>query len=118
MGLYVDGFLIPIPKRNLGTYRRMAQGGARAWMKHGALGYYECVGDDLKNKWGVSFLRVARAKPGETVVLAWILFKSKAHRDKVNAKVMKDPMMHEAPKVIPFDVKKMGYGGFRVIVKA
>jgi uncharacterized protein YbaA (DUF1428 family) len=118
MGLYVDGFLLPIPKRNLGAYRRMAQVGARVWKKHGALQYFECVGDDLKSKWGKSFLRLAGAKPGETVVLAWILFKSKAHRDKVNAKVMKDPAMGKVPKVIPFDVKKMGYGGFKVIVKA
>jgi uncharacterized protein YbaA (DUF1428 family) len=114
---YVDGYLIPVPKRNLAAYRKMARLGCRMWKKHGAIEYRECVGDDLKNKWGVSFLKVARAKPGETVIFAWIVYKSKAHRDKVNAKVMKDPAMHKAPKVMPFDFKKMAFGGFKVIVE-
>lgn len=118
MGLYVDGFLIPIPRRNVKSYRRMARLGGRMWKKYGALQYFECVGDDLKNKWGKSFLDLAKAEPGETVVFAWILYKSKAHRDRVNAKVMNDPSMQKVPKVMPFDVKKMGFGGFKVIVRA
>jgi uncharacterized protein YbaA (DUF1428 family) len=115
---YVDGYLIPLPKKNLADYRKMARLGCKMWKKYGALEYRECVGDDLKSKWGVSFLKAARAKPGETVIFAWIVYKSKAHRDQVNAKVMKDPEMSKAPKKIPFDFKKMAFGGFKIIVEA
>ena len=117
MARYVDGFVIPIPKKNLAAYRRMARAGAKIWKDHGAVEYRECVGDDLKNKWGVPFGKLAKVKPGETVVFSWIVFKSKADRKKVNAAVMKDPrvrkMMTESP---PFDMKRMAYGGFIVLV--
>ena|SRR3990172_4876824 len=114
---YVDGFLLAVPKRNLQTYRRIAQRAGRVWRQHGALEYRECAGDDLKVKFGVSFARAARLKAGETAVFSWIVYKSRAHRDRVNAKVMKDPriqtMMNDP---MPFDMKRMSYGGFRVLV--
>ena len=115
---YVDGFLLPIPRRNVKRYKVMAQLAARVWREHGAVEYHECVGDDLKVKMGMSFLRASRARAGETAIFAWILYKSRAHRDRVNKKVMKDPrivkMMEDTQ--MPFDVKRMAYGGFRVIV--
>jgi uncharacterized protein YbaA (DUF1428 family) len=116
---YVDGYVLPLPKRNLAAYRRLALVAARVWMKHGALEYRECVGDDLDTPMGVGFPVVARAKRGETVVFAWIRYRSRAHRDKVNAKVMQDPTLSAmCGKKMPFDVKRMGYGGFRVIVES
>ena len=118
---YVDGFLMPIPKKNLKTYRRIAMLASRVWRSHGALEYVECAGDDLKTTMGVSFPRRVKAKPRETVIFAWIVYKSRAHRDRVNAKVMKDPrlakMMND-PSAMPFDTKRMAYGGFKVIVDA
>ena len=117
---YVDGYVLPVPKKNLQIYRRMAQKAGRVWRDHGALEYRECASDDLKVKMGVSFPRRIKAKRGETVFFSWIVFKSRAHRDRVNAKVMKDPrlakMMDEGP--MPFDVKRMVYGGFKVLVDA
>lgn len=119
MAQYVDGYLLPLPKKNVAKYQRIAQKAARVWRKHGALQYRECVGDDLKHKGVANFPRLARAKAGETVVFAYIVYRSKAHRDKVNAKVMKDPLMTSMdPKDMPFDVKKMAFGGFRVFVKS
>jgi len=119
MARYVDGFVLPIPKKNVQAYRRIAQQAARVWREHGALEYRECVGDDLKVKGVVPFPRLARCKPGETVVFAWIVYKSRAHRDRVNAKVMADPFMaNMAPKSMPFDVKRMAYGGFSTLVEA
>jgi uncharacterized protein YbaA (DUF1428 family) len=117
--LYVDGYVLPVPKKKLETYRRIAAKAGKVWRDNGALEYRECAGDDLRVKWGVSFPRRFKAKPGETVVFAWIVFKSRAHRDRVNAKVMKDPRM--APmmdKPMPFDIKRMVYGGFKVLVDA
>jgi uncharacterized protein YbaA (DUF1428 family) len=116
----VDGFVIPIPRKNLDAYRRMARAAGRVWREHGALEYFECAGDDLDNKWGVSFPRLAAGKAGETVVFSWIVFKSKAHRDGVNKKVMKDPRIAKMmdPKKPLFEVKRMAYGGFKVIVDA
>ena len=115
---YVDGFVLPIPKKNLRVYRRIAQKAGKIWREHGALQYVESAGDDLNVKMGVPFPRMIRLKPGETVVFAFIVYKSRAHRDSVNAKVMKDPrlakMMHAA--AIPFDMKRMLYGGFKVLV--
>jgi uncharacterized protein YbaA (DUF1428 family) len=115
---YVDGFLIPVPKKNLQAYARISRRAGKVWREHGALDYKECAGDDLKVKGMVPFPRSLRIKAGETVVFSWIVFKSKADRDRVNAKVMKDPrlarMMDE--KAMPFEVKRMVYGGFRVIV--
>lgn len=113
---YVDGFVLPVPKKNLATYRRIARLAKKVWLEHGALDYRECVGDDLAFKSGLPFLRGAKVKPGETVVLAWILYKSRAHRDRVNANVMKDPRMATPPSPMPFDSKRMMYGGFKVFV--
>jgi len=117
---YVDGFVLPIPKKNLKSYRTMAAKAGKIWKQHGAVQYRECAGDDLKIKGVFPFPRTVRTKSGETVVFSWIVYKSRAHRDKVNAKVMKDPRlakMMEGSKM-PFDVKRMAYGGFKVIVAA
>jgi uncharacterized protein YbaA (DUF1428 family) len=120
MARYVDGFVLPVPKKKVEAYRRIAQKAGKIWREHGALEYRECVGEDLKTKMGVPFPRAARAKTGETVVFSWIVFKSRADRDRVNAKVMKDPRLAPMmdPKAMPFDVKRMVYGGFEVIVEA
>jgi uncharacterized protein YbaA (DUF1428 family) len=120
MARYVDGYVLPVPKKNLATYRRMAKGGARIWRKHGALEYFECVGDDLKVKWGTPFPRPLKLRRGETVVFSWVVFKSRAHRDAVNKKVMKDPALAAmmANTKMPFDMKRMLYGGFKVLVEA
>jgi uncharacterized protein YbaA (DUF1428 family) len=109
-----------MPKKNIATYLEMARLGAKVWRDHGAVEYLECVGDDLKVKFGQSFPRGIRLKSGETVVFSWIVFKSRAHRDRVNAKVMKDPRIANMmkSKAMPFDVKRMMYGGFKVIVDA
>lgn len=117
---YVDGFLIPIKKKKLKDYKNMAQGGKKIWMKHGAVDYKECVGDDLKNTFGTSFTKLLKLKPDETAVFAYIVFKSRKHRDAVNKKVMSDPSMGnpEDSKKIPFNVKRMCYGGFKAIVEA
>jgi len=117
---YVDGFVLPVPKKNLQAYRRLAQKAGKIWREHGALDYKECIGDDLNVKWGVRFPRAAKVKPGETVVFSWIGFKSRADRDRVNAKVMKDPRLAKMmdPKAMPFDVKRMTYGGFKILVDA
>ena len=115
---YVDGYVLPVPKKNLQIYRRMAQKAGKVWRDHGALEFRECAGDDLKVKMGVSFPRRIKAKRGETVFFSWIVFKSRAHRDRVNAKVMKDPRLAKMmdAKSTPFDVKRMLYGGFKVLV--
>lgn len=119
---YVDGYVLALPKKSLGAYRQMAQQGAKVWRKYGALEYFECAGDDLNPKWaGIKFPKTVRAKTGETVVLSFIVFKSRAHRDRVNAKVMKDPLMNDPAykdKAMPFDMKRMVYGGFNVLVEA
>ncbi len=113
---YVDGFVLPVPKKNLKAYLRMARTGKRVWLKHGALDYKECVGDDLDTKFGVPFTRMMKVKPGETVVFAYIVFKSRAHRDRVNAKVFKEMSGADMPKEMPFDMKRMVYGGFKAAV--
>jgi len=117
---YVDGFVIPIPSKNLKDYAKMARLGAKVWLDHGALEYRECVGDDMNVKFGVSFPTLVKPKKGETVVFSWIVFKSKAHRNSVNAKVMKDPRLAKMmdPKKMPFDCTRMVYGGFKVLVEA
>ena len=118
---YVDGFVIPIKKKNLAAYRKMVLWGAKTWKKYGALDYFECVGDDLKVKKGMGqgFGKLARLKRGETVVFSWIVYKSKAHRDAVNKKVMSDPSMNNFdPKTMPIDMKRFVYGGFKPIVEA
>ena len=115
---YVDGFVIPVPKKNVQAYRRLALKAGKIWREYGALEFRECVGDDLPVKGMVPFSRRMKLKPGETVVFSWIVFKSRAHRDRVNAKVMKDPRLDMDPKSMPFDVKRMLYGGFKVLVDA
>ena len=118
MSDYVDAFVVPVPKRKLAAYRKMAGLAAKVWRDHGALDYKECVGDDLKAAFALSFPKGIRTMPGETVVFAWIRYKSRAHRDRVNAKVMQDPRLAAMcdAKDMPFDVKRMLYGGFKVFV--
>lgn len=117
---YVDGYVLPVPKKNLPAYRRMAEKAGKIWREYGALEFRECVGDDLKTKMVASFPRTIKLKPGEVVIFSWIVFKSRAHRDSVNAKVMKDPRLAKMMdmKAMPFDSKRMVYGGFKVIVEA
>jgi uncharacterized protein YbaA (DUF1428 family) len=117
---YVDGYVLPVPKKHLQAYRRIAQKAGKIWREHGALDYKECAGDDLNVKWGVPFSRNMKTKPGETVVFAYVVFKSRAHRDRVNAKVMKDPRLAASMdgSEMPFDMKRMVYGGFKVLVDA
>ena len=121
---YVDGFVLVVPKKKVGAYRKMAQLAGKMWKRHGALEYFECIGDDLNPNTGgmkaMTFPKMAKLKKGETVWFSFIVYKSKAHRNKVNAKVMKDPMMNEEnwkDKPMPFDMKRMAYGGFKVIVE-
>lgn len=115
---YVDGFVIALPKKNLAAYKKMASTGGKIWMEYGALEYYECVGDDMQPEWGLPFPKLAKLKPGETVIFSFIVYRSKAHRDQVNKKVMADERISEAMegKEMPFDVKRMAYGGFKTIV--
>ena len=116
---YVDGFLLPIAKKQLPVYRRISKKAGRIWRDHGALEYRECVGDDLKVKRVASFPSRIKTRPGETVVFAWIVFKSRAHRDRVNAKVMKDPRMTSMNmESLQFDMRRMVYGGFKILVDA
>ncbi len=120
MARYVDGYVLPVPKKNVTAYRRLTQKAGKVWREHGALESRECAGDDLNVQWGVPFPRLLKLKPGETVVFAWVVFKSRAHRDRVNAKVMKDPHLADSsdPKSMPFDCKRMVYGGFQLLVDA
>jgi uncharacterized protein YbaA (DUF1428 family) len=120
MALYVDGFVIPLLKKNLNAYRRMAQKAGKVWRDHGAVEFRECVGDDLNIKMGKPFPRGIKLKPGETVLFSYIVFKSRAHRDRVNARVMKDPRLAKmmSSKAMPFDAKRMMYGGFKTMVEA
>jgi uncharacterized protein YbaA (DUF1428 family) len=120
MATYVDGYVLPIPKDKILEYRRLAKKASKIWREHGALEYRECVGDDFNTEMGLSFPKGIKAKEEETVVFAWIVYKSKADRDRVNAKVMKDPRLMEGcdPNNMPFDCKRMLYGGFKVIVEA
>ena len=116
---YVDGFVLPVPKKNIAAYRKMAGVGKKVWMKHGAVMYFECAADDLRAPWSMSFTKLAKPKPNETIFFSFIVYKSRKHRDEVNKKVMKDPAMNN-PKYknmpMPFDVKRMAYGGFKTIV--
>lgn len=115
---YVDGFVLPVPVRNLAAYRKIARKAGKIWREHGALEYRECVGDDLDVKFALPFPTLAKSKASETVFFSWIVYKSRAHRDRVNARVMKDPRMNSLmdPKAMPFDCKRMAYGGFKVFV--
>jgi uncharacterized protein YbaA (DUF1428 family) len=115
---YVDGFVLPVPKKNLQAYRRMASKCGKVWCEHGALEYIECVADDVKPGKHTSFPQSVKLKKSETVVFAYIVYKSRAQRDRVNAKVMKDPRMASMMnfKALPFDAKRMIYGGFKSMV--
>lgn len=117
---YVDGFVLVVPEKNLPEYRAMAEAAGKVWKKHGALEYFECVGDDLlSDTAGIIFPDLAKAGPGDAVVFSFIVYKSRAHRDEVNGKVMQDPFMDAyKDKPMPFDTKRMAYGGFRVIAEA
>lgn len=118
MARYVDGFVLPIPKNKLDSYRRMAKKASKVWMDNGALEYHEAVGDDMKIPFGIPMPELAKAKKNEIVIFAWIVYKSRAHRDKVNAKVMKAMQLADMDeKSIPFDCKRMSWGGFQVIVE-
>ena len=115
---YIDGFVVPVPKRKLEAYRAMARKAGKVWREHGALVYVEGVADDVKPGKHTSFPQSVKLKPGETVVFAYIVYKSRGHRDRVNAKVMKDPRLKNMmdPKAMPFDGKRMFWGGFKVMV--
>ena len=115
---YVDGFVLSVPEKNLKAYRTMAQKAGKIWREHGALEYVEAVGDDLDVKFGLPFTKLAKPKPGEIVLFSFIVFKSRADRDKVNKKVMSDPRLNEMMQSgeMPFDVKRMAYGGFKGLV--
>jgi len=115
---YIDGFVIPVPRKNLKAYRKMALKASKVWREHGALEVAECVADDVKKGKWTSFPQAVKLKRGETVVFSYIVYKSRAHRDKVNAKVMKDKRLFEGmPKEMPFDMKRMAYGGFKTLVE-
>lgn len=116
---YVDGFLLPVPTKKLQAYRRMARKAGKVWREHGALEFREFVADDVSVGKVTSFPRSVKLKPGETVIFSWILYKSRAQRDRINAKVMKDPRLAKMmdPKAMPFDAKRMIYGGFKVLVE-
>jgi uncharacterized protein YbaA (DUF1428 family) len=113
---YVDGFVLPVPRRKLAAYKRLSAKAGKIWREHGALEYRECAGDDLEVKMGVPFGKLAKAKPGETVVFSYIVYKSRAHRDRVLAKVMSDKRLADGGKAMPFDPKRMAWGGFETIV--
>ncbi len=116
---YVDGYVLPIPKKNVAAYKKMASKAAKVWKDHGALEYHECVGEDMSPGFGVTFPAAFKAKKTETIVFAYVVFKSRAHRDKVNTAVMKDPRLCNMVdmKKMPFDCKKMVWGGFKSLVK-
>lgn len=118
MAKYVDGYIIPIKKKNVKAYKKMAALGCKVWMDHGALDYYECVGENLKSEWGMGFTKMCKLKPDETVIFAYVVYKSKADRKKINAKVMDDPRMHIEGMTMPFDGKRFCVGGFDVLVSS
>jgi len=119
MANYVDGFVLPIPKRNMSAYRRMARKAGKVWREHGALDYVECIADDVKSGNHTSFPQSVKLKPGEAVWFSYIVYKSRRHRDSVLKKVMSDPRLAKMmdPKAMPFDGKRMFWGGFKVMVR-
>lgn len=119
MPKYVDGFVLPVPKKKLDDYRAMARKAGKVWKDHGALEFVECVADDVKPGKLTSFPQSVKLKAGEVVVFSYIVFKSRRHRDSVNKKVMADPRLNDmmAVKNMPFDAKRMIYGGFSVLVQ-
>ena len=118
MAHYVDGFVLPVPRQNVEAYRRMSRKAGRIWREHGALEYFECVADDVKPGKHTSFPQSVKLKPDEVVVFSWIVYKSRKDRDRVNAKAMKDPRLAHMmdPKAMPFDGKRMVFGGFKMVV--
>ena len=120
MSHYVDGFVLPLPKDKIEEYRKIAELACQVWIEHGALEYRECIGDDLEAKDMVSFPQLVGIKPEETVAFSWIVFRSREHRDEVNAKVMEDPRMKNmcGQDGMPFDCARMAYGGFKTIVES
>lgn len=118
MAAYVDGFVIPLPKRNLARYRRIARAAGKIWMEYGAVEFRECVADDFTATGGTSFRKLLRLKPNETAIFSWIAYRSKADRKRVTARVMKDPRILRimTDEDNPFDVKRMTYGGFKTLV--
>jgi uncharacterized protein YbaA (DUF1428 family) len=119
MKSYIDGFVLPVPKKNLAAYRKLARAAGKVWRKHGALDYREYLVDDPENHWGgIPFAKLAGVRPGETVAFSYIVYKSRAHRNQVNARVGKDPFMNDPKyKNMTFDLKRQAYAGFKVIVK-
>lgn len=116
---YVDGFIVAVPKKKLGEYRKLAKLASKVWREHGATSYKECIADDVPMGKITSFPRSVKQKPDETVIFAWITYKSRAHRDRVNKKVMADSRLRGMdPKKMPFDGKRMIYGGFKVLIDA
>lgn len=115
---YVDGFVVPVPKKSVDAYRRIARKAGKVWREHGALEFRECIADDVKPGKLTSFPQSVKLKPDETVMFSWIVYKSRVHRDRVNARVMKDPRLAKMmnPAAMPFDGKRMIYGGFKVLV--
>jgi len=121
MATYVDGYVIPIKKTNVKAYKKLAALGCKVWKEYGALDYYECVGEDLDTKWGSSFTKMCKLKSNETIVFAFVVYKSKADRNRINALVMKDPRMNPGGKKkvkMPFDMKRFVMGGFKTLVSA
>lgn len=120
MGKYVDGYIIPLKKSKLAAYKKMALIGRKVWLKHGALDYYECVGAKLDSEWGIPFKKLCKLKPNETIIFAFVVYKSKAHRDRVTAKVHKDPLMQPEnfKGEMPFDMKRFTTGEFKAIVQS
>lgn len=114
---YVDGFVLLVPKKNLAAYKRISTAAGKIWREHGALDYRECVGDDLDVKFGRPFPKLAKPKPGEAIIFSYIVYKSRAQRDKINAKVMADKRLKMDMKKMPFDMKRMSCGGFKTFVE-
>ena len=116
---YVDGFVLPVPTQNLAAYRRMARKASKVWREHGALQYIECIADDVKPGKLTSFPQSVKLKPDETVIFAWVVYKSRKDRDRVNKLVMADPRLADMmdPKALPFDGKRMFWGGFKVMIE-
>jgi len=118
--MYVDGFVVPVPRKKLAEYRKLARKAGRVWREHGALDYVECVADDVKPGKHTSFPQSVKLKPDEVVIFSWIVYKSRSARDRINDKVMKDPRLASMadPKRMPFDSKRMFWGGFKQFVRA
>ena len=114
---YVDGFLVAVPKDKLTEYKKMARKAGRIWVEHGALSYVECVGDDVPVGKLTSFTKAVKLKEGETVIFAWITYKSKRDRDAINKKVMADSRLEDDMNNAPFDAKRMIYGGFKPVIE-